>query len=215
MIIFGTRQRTLSGQTIETAPCPDCGNNQFVTFGALRYFHLYWIPTFITGDTIGIECTQCNNTYTDKELPKEITKQIWPTVFKKTRTIPMFSGAFLIACFIAFVVFSVKQDNTKQAQYMNQPALYDIYVVDFTKVFNNTDPEYKYGAMRIKNLSSRHIEFQISQTVYTTTSGVTQDIRDNKTSFDSYYYEKLMSVNISAIKEMKESGAISSIKRKQ
>ena len=213
MIIFGTRGKTVAGQYVEGIECPSCGNERFSTFGILRYFHLFWIPTFPTSRVVGVECAHCKKTLVGKELPKVLSKQIKSTVFNKKNTLPMFSGLIAITLFVLFVAYSVQQDNIKEAAYIEQPAINDLYIVNFTKVFDDTDPDYSYGVMRVKYLSSSQVELQVSKIAYNKVSGVQKDIRNSKTTPDSYYDGDPLYIEIDKLKEMKESGAIYSIDR--
>lgn len=213
MIFFGSRGKTITGQVVDAVQCPSCENDLFVTFGVLRYFHLYWIPTFPTSKTVGIECTHCKRTLVDKELPEGLSKQIKSTLFTKKKTLPMFSGLIIIACLTLFGAFAIQQENIEEAAYIEQPAVNDLYTVNFTKIFNDTDPEYKYGIIRVKHLSSKQAELQVSNIAYNKASGARKDIRKGKTSTDSYYTKELLTVDISKLKDMKESRAIHSIER--
>jgi hypothetical protein len=213
MIFFGSRGKTITGQLVDDIQCPTCENGQFVTFGVLRYFHLYWIPTFPTSKTVGIECTHCKTTLVDKELPEGLLKQIKSNIFTKKKTLPMFSGLIMITCLILFAAFAIQQENMEEVAYLEQPAVNDLYTVNFTKIFKDTDPEYKYGVIRVKHLSSEQAELQISNIAYNKTSGARKDIRKGETSSDSYYANESLYVDISKLKEMKESGAIFSVER--
>ena len=125
----------------------------------------------------------------------------------------MFSGLMIIAILALFVTYTVQQDNAQEAAYIEQPAINDLYIVDFTKIFTDTDPKYKYGILRIKQISSGQAEFQVSQIAYNKTSGVRKDIREGKTSSDSYYDSEPFYIDISKLKTMKDTRAINSIER--
>lgn len=213
MIFFGSKGKTVSGPLIEGIQCQNCENSQFITFGIIRYFHLYWIPTFPTSKKAGIECTNCKRTLVDKELPAELSKQIKTTVFNRKNTIPMFSGLIIIACLVLFGAFVVQQDSMRQVEYIEKPAINDLYIVDISKLFTDADPEYKYGVLRISQISSGEAEFQVSRIAYTKTSGVRKDIQERKASVDSYYVGEPLFIAIDRLKNMKDSGAIYSIER--
>jgi len=213
VIFFGSKGKTISGQLVEGIQCPNCDSQKFTTFGIIRYFHLYWIPTFITSKAVGIECTHCKRTLIDNELPEDLSIDIKGNVFNKKNTIPMFSGLMIIAILALFVTYTVQQDNAQEAAYIEQPAINDLYIVDFTKIFTDTDPKYKYGILRIKQISSGQAEFQVSQIAYNKTSGVRKDIREGKTSSDSYYDSEPFYIDISKLKTMKDTRAINSIER--
>jgi DNA-directed RNA polymerase subunit RPC12/RpoP len=106
MIFFGSKGKTISGQVVEGIQCPNCESQKFITFGIIRYFHLYWIPMFLTSRKVGIECTHCKRTLIGKEIPKDLSKQIKTMVFTKRNTIPMFSGLIIIACLALFVAYA-------------------------------------------------------------------------------------------------------------
>lgn len=214
MIFFGSKGKTVSGDVVEGVQCPNCENRQFITFGIIRYFHLYWIPTFPTSKTVGIECTHCKRTLVGKELPEDLAKKIKPMVFSKKNVVPMFSGLIVIACLILFGAYLAQQEDIKEAAYIEQPALNDLYIVDFTKIFTDVDPGYKYGLMKIHQISADQAEFQVSKLVYNKTSVVRKDIRDGKTYSDSYYDDESLYVDIGNLQSMMDSGAIYSIERK-
>ena len=76
MIFFGSRGKTISGEIVEGIQCPHCEKEEFITFGIMRYFHLYWIPMFLTSRVAGIECTHCKKTLIGKEIPKELSQNV-------------------------------------------------------------------------------------------------------------------------------------------
>ncbi len=57
----------------------------------------------------------------------------------------------------------------QEATYLEHPAINDLYIVNFTKIFPDVDSEYKYGLIRIMQLSSGQVEFQVSRTVFWST----------------------------------------------
>ncbi len=213
MIFFGTKAKMVSGQVIELPPCPSCENKEFVTFGIIRYFHLYWIPTFITSKKVGVECVHCKKTMLGKEIPLDLAKQIKSSVFTKGQSLPLFTGLFIIAVLGILLAKSVHQNNLNEAEYIQYPANNDIYIVDFKKLFPNSDADYKYGLLKIKSIVSGEIEFQVGNMVYNKRSGLTKDISSNKTSRDSYYDDEPYYVDVDKLKKMKGLGIIDSIKR--
>ncbi|MBB6521415.1 hypothetical protein [Pseudoteredinibacter isoporae] len=213
MIFFGSRGKTVSGQIVEGIDCPSCESKQFVTFGVIKYFHLYWIPTFPTSRTVGIECTHCRRTLIDKDLPAKLSGEIKATVFKKKNVLPLFSGLIIIACLVLFGIYSVQKDKLQEAAYIEQPLADDFYIVNYAKIFPDADEKYKYGLMRIKEVNSGRVEFQVSKIAYNKVSGVRTDIRNRKASSDDYYDIEPYYMAAENLPEMRESGAIYSIER--
>ncbi len=214
MIFFGTKGKTISGETIQTEMCENCGKYEHKTFGILRYFHLYWIPVIPTSKKVGIECTHCKKTLIGKEVPKEISQEIKPMIFTKSKVLPMFSGLIIIICLISFGFFSIHQKNQQDAAYIQNPQVNDIYIANVTGLFKDLDPKYKYAAMRVKELSATEAVLQISTIAYTEAAGVQDDIDANKTSVDTYYEEHVIRMERENIKELKKTGVIQSVERK-
>ena len=78
MIFFGNRAKQINGQILSGLTCPSCNQEEFASFGILRYFHLYWIPTLVTSKVAGIECLHCKRTILAKNSP-----MTWLVVLKK------------------------------------------------------------------------------------------------------------------------------------
>jgi DNA-directed RNA polymerase subunit RPC12/RpoP len=214
MFFWGTKGKTVSGTVVEGIDCPSCESKQFNTFGIIRYFHFYWIPTFIISKLSGIECTHCKKTLIGKEISKELNQQIKKTVFTKKNTLPLYSGLFLIACLALFITYSINQSGKMQHEYIEQPAMNDIYIVDINDIYvGNVSPGYKYGIMRIKNVSSTQVEFEVSNIAYKKASDARKAINDDEYTATAYYAEESIVVDIRKLAALKESGTIYSIQR--
>jgi len=211
MLIWGTKTKTVDGENIEGFACPECGKGQSSTFGIIKYFHLFWIPTFLTSKTAGIECTHCKKTLIGKEIPEELSENIRSTVFTKGNTLPMFSGLLIIALIASSVVYMNHRDNLNDLAYIEQPAVNDLYVVDLTKMFEEQEPTFKYGVMRIKNLTATQVEFQTSKFSYDSLYGAEKALRYPS---QIRYDDESSHVDINQLKGLKDSRAIFSITRK-
>lgn len=214
MIFFGSKGKVITGEPVQGVQCPSCENGQFVSFGILNYFHLYWIPTFLTSRKVGVECMHCKRTLVGDEVPSHLAEQIKSSVFTTGKTVPMFSGLIIIAIGILGIAYAVQQDTARDEAYLAQPAIDDYYVVDFSKIFTDVDPGHRYGVMRITNVTPNEIEMQISNIVYNKASGVQKDIRDGKTATDSYYDPETISFGVGRLQEYKDAGAVYSIERR-
>ena len=213
MIFFGTKGKVIAGDQVHGVQCPNCQNGQFVSFGILNYFHLYWIPTFLTSKKVGMECTNCKRTLVGEEVPSHLAGQIKDSVFTTGRTLPMYTGLFIIALIGLGIAYVAEQDNAREETYVAQPAVNDYYIVDFAKIFTEADPEYHYGVMQITNLTPTDVEMRISTIAYNIASGVRDDIRDGKAAADSYYEEGTITIEIDALREFVDGGAVHSIER--
>lgn len=213
MFFWGSKGKTVSGQVVEGITCPSCEQQQFISFGILRYFHLYWIPTVVTSKQVGLECTHCKRTLIGDEIAPEVSNQLKSDIFTKQRILPMFAGLFLIACLVAFGAYALNKASVNEAAYIEQPAVNDLYIMNFSKLYDDFDSEYKYGVMRIKQISGTQVEFQVSKIAYNKAKGVRKDIRRDKVFADDYYDAEPMLVDISKLQEMKTTRAIYDVER--
>ena len=213
MIFFGTRGKVVAGEAVQGIQCPSCESSQHASFGILNYFHLYWIPTFLTSRKVGMECTHCKRTLVDDEIPSHLVEQIKSGVFTTGNTLPMFSGLIIIAIIAMALTYTGHQDDAREATYVAQPAVDDYYVVDLTEIYLDADAAYPYGLMRITDVSSTGIEMQVANIVYSKASGVKKDIREGKAATDTYYDSEKIIFELADLQELRNSGAIYSIER--
>jgi hypothetical protein len=179
----------------------------------MKYFHLYWIPTFLTSKKAGVECTHCKHTLVGDELPSHLAEQIKDGVFTTGKTLPMFSGLIIICALIMMGAYAVQQDNAREATYAAQPAVNDYYVVKLTEIFEEADAEYPYGLMRITDVSSTEVEMQVANVAYNKASGVKSDIRQGKASADTLYGPETLVLELADLQHLNSSGAVYSIER--
>lgn len=213
MIFFGTKGKVVTGESVQGVQCPSCESSQHLSFGILRYFHLYWIPTFLTSKKVGMECTHCKGTLVGEELPTHLVDQIKSDVFTAGRTLPMFSGLILIGLIVIGLAYTGQQVDAREAIYIAQPAVNDYYVVDFRDMYADADAEYPYGLMRVADVSTSGVEVQVGTMIYNLSSGIKQDIRDGKAAADNYYELETVFFELAELQDLKNSGAIHSIER--
>jgi hypothetical protein len=213
MIFFGSKGRVIAGEAVQGVQCPSCEQSQFESFGILNYFHLYWIPTFLTSKKVGIECMHCKRTLVDDEIPSHMAEQIKSGVFSTGNTLPMFSGLFIIGILVMGLMYMSKQDDALEASYIAQPLVNDFYIVDLTDIFVEADGEYPYGLMRVTDVASDGLEMQVANMMYNKPSGVQDDIRAGKVMADDYYTNESVFFEMAEIAQLQEDGSIYSIER--
>lgn len=71
--------------------------------------------------------------------------------------------------------------------FIESPAVNDIYSVDFTEIFTETDPKFKYGTLKVVDVKPDGIEVQAGEMAYDAKSGVRKDVREGKANAQGYY----------------------------
>lgn len=96
MIIFGTKSRVIAGNPVKGLICQHCGHEAHVSFGVLRYFHIYWIPTVPYAKKTGLECIHCKKTIFDNEIPIEIYYKLFNQLFTRKTVWSAYIGLMII-----------------------------------------------------------------------------------------------------------------------
>jgi hypothetical protein len=206
VIIFGSKSKVVQGQYVE-------GDPQFGTFGLMKYFHIFWIPVIPVSRKAGMECTHCKKTLVGKELPPDLSSKIKKTVFTKKNMVPMFAGLIIFVALGIAVDINTKLEDSNSDNYVESPAVGDLYVVNFDKIFEQPGSDYKYGVMRVKQTFEDGVELDISKNGYTRSSGTDKAIRKGETSTPDFFESEPIFVENGQLKTFRESGAILSVTR--
>tara|TARA_R110001599_G_scaffold64576_4_gene181781 strand:+ start:1801 stop:2448 length:648 start_codon:yes stop_codon:yes gene_type:complete len=122
------------------------------------------------------------------------------------------------AVIVPFIFLSVDYFNAEQESksltYLEKPRVNDIYGVDFSKIFKNEDPTYKYGTMVVVSVNLNVIEVQSSTHAYDGKSGVRKDIYNGKAKEAFYYADDVTPFNVRETIKFYDDGAIFSVNRK-
>ncbi len=103
MIIFGTRSKTLRTPILINHTCPSCSTTEHAAFGAISYFHLFWIPAFMYSRRTIVRCIHCQKTSSLKELVGNERPDIKKTLFGFKK---IWGYNFILLAFAALFVFA-------------------------------------------------------------------------------------------------------------
>ena len=211
MFLFGFKVKHTPGSAIEHISCSNCQKYQIKSFGILRYFHVWGIPTLLTSKEVGTKCTNCNEMLIGKEIAQDLRQDLLKNTFNISNTITRYSGIILIALMILYNHYDSYRTEINTENYIKQPLVGDLYIINYNDLFENKRyPSFKYNVMRIKNLSATSIEFQVSNSVYKTAYDVHKVIRDHK---DNYNRRHSFYIDLSKLQGLKDAGTITSIER--
>lgn len=127
--------------------------------------------------------------------------------------LPIELWAVVVPCVVLGVdYFNVEQEN-KTLVYLQAPKVNDIYSVDFSKIFKNEDPIYKYGTMVVVSVNMNLVQVQSSTHAYDGKSGVRKDIHNGQANEAFYYSDDVTPFNVRELLKFYNEDAIFSVKR--
>lgn len=128
MIIYGSRSTHLKSDKIRNVTCPHCQTKDSMTASTYgRHAHIFWIPLFPMGKTGIFECQHCHKGFKKNELGED-GKLAYKNFLGDVKT-PLwkYSGLALIALLISVGIYSDKQKESKVADLVENPVMYDKY----------------------------------------------------------------------------------------
>lgn len=129
MIIYGRKVKALAAESLMDK-CPNCGAINSVTLTIYqKYAHVFWIPFIPTGKVPETECSNCKQVLHKKQFAPTTLQQYETLKTNAKMPIWTFSGLFLLAVFIIFIVIENKQSKVENVTYIASPQKGDIYEV--------------------------------------------------------------------------------------
>ncbi|AEF54183.1 hypothetical protein [Marinomonas posidonica] len=139
---------------------------------------------------------------------------------KKTRPpahtflfLPIEVWAVIVPCvFLANDYFQQEQES-KTLGYIETPRVNDIYSVDFSKIFQNEDPIYKYGTMIVLTVEGNQIALKSSSHAYDGKRGVRKDLKNGTAAEASYYNNQVTQMTIRELLGYYKEGTLFAVHR--
>ncbi len=201
MIVYGYRSTHLKSANLPNVKCPNCETqNQMTTSVYGRHVHIFWIPLFPAGNTGIFECRNCHKGFKKNEL-NEDGKLAYKNFKSQVKTpIWKYSGLGLIAVLIAFGFYAKKQGDAEVAEYLENPAMYDVYTF-------RTEGNY-YSTFKVLQVFKDSLYVSYNGMETNKRSGI-KDIDKPANYSDSLYYV----LTTKNIESLKESGDLVDIER--
>lgn len=106
-----------------------------------------------------------------------------------------------------------EEREEKHLSYIESPAVNDLYSVDYTKIYEESDKEFKFGVMKVTSISPVGVEVLLSEIVYDKKSGVRKDIRKKATNKADYFSKDPANFTKDELLSLLNSDAIFTISR--
>jgi len=126
--------------------------------------------------------------------------------------IPVEYWAIIIPLFFTWAHMKSAETDAKELVLLEAPVSGDRYLVDYSKLLNDYDDKYKYGAVEVSKVSGTNIVVLYSRQASTKKSGARTDLRNG--AMDKLdYFDGSGEYTISELIEFKESNAIFEVSR--
>ncbi len=122
--------------------------------------------------------------------------------------IPIEYWMIIVPLFILWVEGISAEQDAKDLEYIQSPVVNDMYLVDYTGIFNGFDESYKYGVMKVSQVSPDAVGFIASGLSYNGKSGPREDVQEGKVDESKYFVEGIATFTISELVELKEGNSI-------
>jgi hypothetical protein len=105
------------------------------------------------------------------------------------------------------------EKNKKYMILIGSPAVNDNYHVDYAKMYNYSDKEFKYGVIKVTSVFSDRVEFLVGNSTYNSKHSVNKIIRDGKFNDANYFSDKVVGFTKKELRDFKKNNAIFAISR--
>jgi hypothetical protein len=201
MIIYGKKVTVLASENA-VDKCPGCETSNSITLTVYqRYGHVFWIPFIPMGKLAETMCSDCRQVRSKDQFTPGIAER-YETLKTIIRTpVWAFSGLFLLAVFIIFMVIQHKQNNLENATYIAKPQRGDIY-----EIKNNGH----YTLYKVNQIVNDSVFVLVNQYETDRVTGLS-DLK--KKGDDAYTTDALMILKTD-LKTMLDTGEIIDVNRK-
>jgi hypothetical protein len=122
--------------------------------------------------------------------------------------IPIEVWAVIIPVFFLWAHNLTAKKDSKELFFIESPAVNDIYAVDFTEIFTDTDQKFKYGTLKVMYVKPSGVDVLASEIAYDGKSGVRKDVRKGKANTLEYYSGDTFFLPKEYVKELKSRDGI-------
>lgn len=127
--------------------------------------------------------------------------------------IPIEFWAIIIPALFIWMQSVSAENDARYKAYIEAPAVGDLYSVDYTKIFDGSDSEFKYGVVKVTAVSEDAVDVILSDVSYNKKSGVRKDVSKGKPDNADYYSNEISDFTRVELSDYLETGAIYSISR--
>jgi len=183
MIFFGTGSANIDTKKTKNTVCQHCktDNSLFINIYR-RHAHVFWIPVFPLGKSGRSYCSHCKEVLSPKQMPENLKMEYKNIKGNAKGPLWQFGGLGVLACLIAFVIYSGGKDKENTQLYLNAPVIGDVYEY---KVDNGN-----YSTMKIRRVTEDSLFLSLNDYEINQISRLYKIEKDENYSEDTYGYSR-------------------------
>lgn len=128
--------------------------------------------------------------------------------------IPIEIWALLVPLCVAWMEYGDIKSDKQDLVYLEQPAVNDLYLSDYSKMFDWDDKEYRYGILKVKSVSDENVQILVGNMAYKLRASAKEDVLKNKVFKKDYFRDDMFSISREHLANLKNEKAIRSVIRK-
>jgi len=204
MLIFGSGTKTLGSKKLQLENCPNCDANNLHITCVVKYFHIFWIPTFPLERMAYPKCQNCGQEprITNQKTIDKIRQE------KKSFQYPLYlySGFGAIALLIAFVFYIFYEHDQRVTENIQNVKSMDVIV------FESSAGEYSFG--RVTEVRNDTVFMNLSNYYFDKTPSESDYLKEKADALD-FYDDELFYFTQETLIEMHATDDIYDLYRKE
>lgn len=148
MVLIGVRDSNVKNGQILDSECPKCGSINSLNFSIYkRYTHITFIPLFIAGKLVYVQCNNCDSFFDYEDLTEQSQFQLRNE--KLPNPIWMYAGSIILVLSFLFFMNNYIDKKEESAILMMSPTKGDVYYLKLSNGY--------YSSMRIDQVTKDRI----------------------------------------------------------
>ncbi|BFM48942.1 hypothetical protein [Marinomonas sp. THO17] len=127
----------------------------------------------------------------DRKTGKKVTAPAHTFLY-----LPVEVWAVIVPCIFLGYDYFQQELEAQTLAYLETPKVNDVYAVDLSKIFENEDPIYKYGTLKVVAVVENQVEVRSSTHAYDGKRGVRKDLKNDSATQPDYYNSQITLMTI-------------------
>jgi hypothetical protein len=174
-----------------------------------KVYHVWWLFRWVAQKNFARVCTVCSNGVRIDE-PAKGGEPVIPFMDRMGWAL----GLGGVAALVAMGGAASAMQSQNEAQWLNRPAVNDIYEVDLTKLMKNPEASAMYSALEVTRVSGGTVDVRVPKTYFNQSNGTSDAVRDGRARDPGFYVDgKVLSFPVAALQRLHDDGTILTVDR--